>query len=279
MAITGGIKFFSEQKNKGATAVASGLGQATVDRLLDSNRESFYRSSDSDDTTTEEIEIVFLEEKLIDRLFLIDFNGKEFNIKYDDGGSYVDFSNVKNINGDESSINESSWSEDTYYAEFTPVTTQKIRIQIIKTQIADEEKYINQVVATEEIATLVGYPINKEVRISRNLRSTETISGKRNIQTGLETFSFKLQFKNYPSSDVYNIDIDVMMQLLDSEKPFLVWLCGGRSGKPHFNYTIKGYRLRDLLKVKIDSDYNLSYLDNIYVNPVNLATVDFQEHN
>jgi len=278
MAITGGIKFFKQCKNLDAIASAPVSGGASVDNLLNSNRETFYRSVGSSDSITEEIEITFSEAKTIDRLFLKDFNGKDFNVMYDLSGVFTHFANVIDINGSQTNITETTFSESTYYAEFDQVSTDKIRIQILKTQIADEEKFINQVIVTEEISTLVGFPEIKQVNLDRNLRSKKTVSGKFSIQKSLETFLFNLSFANYPSSDIYNVDIDAALELQDSEDPFLVWLCGGRFGKPFFNYTLPGFRLEDVVQMQIGASYKLKYLDNIYVNPLNLASVRLMEH-
>jgi V8-like Glu-specific endopeptidase len=278
MAITGGIKFFKQSKNLDATAVSSVSGSATVDRLLDSHRETYWRSSGSDDTTTEEIEITFSSTVTIDRLLILDFNGKGFNVMYNDGGVYTHFASVTDMDGSQSNITRTDYAKDSYYAEFTPVSTDKIRIQITTTQTTDVEKYINQVIASEEIATLVGYPDVKKIEVDRNNRSKKTISGKYSIQKSLETFSVDLSFKNYPSSEIYNADIDAMMALHDMENPFLIWACGGRSGSPYFNYTIRGFRLKDVIQVQISKKYSLAYVKNIYTSSIDLASVTMEEH-
>ena len=278
MAITGGIKFFKQSKNIDATASAPISGDASVTSLLDSNKETFYRSSGSSDSVTEEIEITFSESKTIDRLFIINFNGKDFNVMYDVSGVWTHFANVVDINGSQSNITETTYTQDTYYAEFDSVSTTKIRIQILKTQVADAEKFINQVIVTEELSTLVGYPEIKRVEMSRQLRSKKTLSGKFSVQKSLESFMFNLIFKNYPSSSVYNVDIDSIIQLHDSEDPFITWICGGRFGSPYFNYTLPGFRLKDVVQTQINSAYKLNYTDNIYVNPLNIASIKIVEH-
>lgn len=276
--ISGGIKFLKQSKILDASATASVSGDASVSALLDSNRETFYRSISSNDTITEIIEITFSESKTIDRLFLKDFNGKEFNVKYDLSSVWTDFSNVIDVEGSQATISETVYSNDTYYAEFDSVVTDKIKIEITKTQVVNAEKFINQVIVTEELSTLVGFPEIKSIKASRSLRRKKTISGKFSIQKSLETFAVKLTFKDYPSSDVYNVDIDAAMELHDSEDPFLVWLCGGRFGSKYFKYTIRGFRLKDIFQVQLSNDYSLSYTQNIYINQVNIASVDLMEH-
>lgn len=276
--ISGGIKNFKKSKIIDATASALISGDASVISLLNSNKETFYRSVGSSDSVTEEIEITFSESKTIDRLFIINFNGKSFNVMYDVVGVWTHFANVTNLDGTQSNITETTYDKDTYYAEFDSVTTDKIRIQITTTQIVDADKFINQVIVTEELSTLVGFPEVKQISMDRQLRSQKTISGKFSVQKSLEAFAFRLVFKNYPSSSVYNVDIDAMIELHDSEDPFITWLCGGRFGTPYFSYTLPGFRLIDVFQMQVNNAFKLSYTDNIYVNPLNLASVNLVEH-
>jgi hypothetical protein len=278
MAITGGIKFFKKSKALDATVSAPISGNASAINLLNNNKETFYRSSGSSDSTTEEIEVNFAEEKVIDRIFIKNFNGKSFDVMYDVAGVWTHFSSVVDVDGSQSNITETTYSRDTYYAEFSSVSTTKLRIRINTTQVVDAEKFINQIIATEEIATLVGYPDIKQVQMDRNQRSKKTVSGKYSIQKSLEIFQVKLAFNDYPSSDVYNVDIDAMIDLHDSEDPFIVWLCGGRQGTEFFKYTLPGFRLRDTIQMQVKNAYKLKYTNNIYINPLNLASVDLVEH-
>lgn len=276
--ISGGIKFLKQSKILDASASALTSGDASVSALLNSNRETFYRSVGSDDTINEIIEITFFESKTIDRLFLKDFNGKEFNVKYDLSSVWTDFSNVIDVDGSQVTISETAYSHDTYYAEFDSVSTTKVKIEILKTQVVDAEKFINQVIVTEELSTLVGFPQIKSIKIDRSLRTKKTISGKASIQKSLETFGIKLSMKDYPASSVYNADIDAMLELHDSEDPFLVWLCGGKFGSTKFKYTLRGFRLKDIIQVQVSKSFSLSYTENIYVNPVNIPSIDLMEH-
>jgi len=278
MAIGGGIKLFNKSKNIDATASAPISGDASVAALLDSNKETFYRSVGSDDTTVETITITFAEDKTIDRLFILDTNLKDFDIKYDLSGVYTHFANVLDIDASRTNITRTDFAQDTYYAEFDSVTTGGIQITATKSQVVDAEKYINQVIATTEIGTLVGFPDVKQISIDRSLRSSKTLSGKYAIQKSLETFAIKISMKGYPATSVYNVDIDQMLVLHDSEDPFLVWLCGGKFGTTKFKYTIRGFRLKDVIQMQVKSSYKLSYVGNIYVNSVNLASINLVEH-
>lgn len=277
MAITGGSKFFEKSKNLDATIVASS-GDASSANAIDLSPVTYWRSVGSNDSTTETITVTFNGNKTIDRILLVDTNAKSLTIKYDVSGTWTNFSSVVGLDGSKANISETTFSDNTAYYEFASVTTGSIQITITATQTANQEKYINQIICTEEIGTFVGYPEWSSIVLDRNEKSRRTISGKYSIQKSLESFAYKLSFKNYPSSSTYNADIDLVFTLHDGEEEFLVWPCGGRRGTNYFKYTVRGFRLKDIRQVQLSKELNVRYLDNIYTNPVNIATIDLVEH-
>lgn len=277
MSITGGIKFFKESKIKDATAESSVSGNASVASLLNNNRETFWRSSGSNDSTTEIITVTFAEDKAIDRIALVNTNAKNFNITYDVSGTWTAFANVVGIDGAETGINITGHAQDTAYYEFDSVTTGSIKIEIDTTQTVDAEKFINHVICTEELGTYVGYPSIDKLQLDRNQKNKATLNGRFSVQKSLETMAFKLKFMDYPVKAAYNADIDLCLTLMDSEDPFIVWLCGGRYGTDYFKYTLPGFRLKDMIQMQIGKAYTLSYSKNTYTNGVNISALDLIE--
>lgn len=277
--IGGGVKFFSLSKSllaDGASITAS-TGSASANYCLDKNPLTFWRSVGSSDTTTETLEITLSASSTINRILLLDHNFKDFTIKYDNSGSWTHFSSVTGLNGSKTNITETAFADDVAYYEFASVTTTKILITINKTQVVDAQKYVSQVIVTDELGTLVGFPKIAKVTVDRNSRVTKTLSGKNVVMKSIETASFELEFKDYPRSSVYNVDIDLMMDLHDREDAFLVWLCGGRRGTNYFGYTLRGFRLKDVYVMQVMKAIDLSYRNNIYQNQLN-AKVSLQEH-
>lgn len=277
MAITGGSKFFLKSKNLDATIVSSS-GDASSLNAIDLNPQTYWRSVSSSDAVTETITVTFNGMKTIDRIFLVDTNAKEFTIKYDVSGMWTDFSSVIGLDGAKASIAETAFSDNVAYYEFAEVTTGSIQINILKTQVANAEKYISQIICTSEIGTFVGYPEWNKIKLDRNERSKKTVSGKYSIIKSNETFEYQISMKNYPSSAVYNVDIDLIMTLHDAEEEFIVWPCGGRRGTNYFRYTIRGFRLKDLKQVQMFRDLNINYVDNVYINPIDVGSITLVEH-
>ena len=278
MAITGGIKFFKKNEAaEGTVSATSGDGSAKF--ILDLDVDTYYTSVGSSDAETETLTISFGSSKTIDRILLLDHNFKSFNVKYYNGSTYVAFANVIGIGGASlSGITETSFAKDSSYYEFDSVSTESIQIAVTTTQTTNAEKYLSQAIATSEIGTFVGYPEVSSVDLSRNTRLKKTLSGRFSVQKSQQTLGFNIRFRNYPSSTVYNVDIDLAITLFETEDPFLIYPCGGRYESKHFNYQIPGFRLRDCILSQVKKGYKLKYVKNIYTNPVDVGGLSTVPH-
>lgn len=271
MSITGGIKFFTRNKNlaeDGATGTAT-TGNSILERALDKNPLTKWRSVGSSDATTETLIVDFPEDVTIDRLLLVDHNWKSFTVKYDSGGVYTDFANVVGLDGSlGGGISETTFADDTAYYEFDSVTTDSLELTVTETQVADAEKFLTQLISCQELGTLTGFPLIRGLRPSRNVRSKNVLSGKVLAQKSEESMKFDLDFKNFGST--FTSDLDLMFSLFEREDNFLVWLSGGRRGSTYFSYGLRGFRLKDVYEMQATRDFPLSFRDNVYVNPVNV---------
>lgn len=271
MTISGGLKAFTKSRcllADGASMSASS-GDAASDRALDKNVITYWRSVGSSDSVTETLTITFPDDYEINRLFLVDINWKEFTAKYHNGSTYVDFANVIGLDGDPGSsiISETAFSDTTAYYEFDAVTTNSIQITVTKTQTADEEKYLGQVIACKEYGTFLGYPKIK-IKHSRNERKKVALSGRSVIQKSETVMErMDIQLKDYPGS--YSVDVALINTLFELDETFIVWACGGRRGSPYFQTEMRGFRLQDVYEVQISADVASSYSRNIYSGNTN----------
>lgn len=274
MPITGGVKFFERSRNlfvDGASAVTSS-GQAAANRALDRNPLTKWRSVGSTDATVETFEVTFPQTYVIDRISLLDINLKEFTIKYHNGVSFVDFSNVIGIDGAIfGGITETTFADTTAYYEFDAVSTDRVLITMQSTQVVDQEKIINQIICTSELGTLQGYPLINSLTHSKNQRTRKALSGREVIQKSIETTEVRLDFRNYPPGTDYHPDADLMFDLFDRDNNFIVWLCGGRRGTDYFRYTLRGFRLEDQYEMQVSRDFRVSYSKNSYISLINLS--------
>ncbi len=271
MAFGGGIKFYNQNKAllDFDTTITATSATESADFAIDRNPFTFWRSVGSTDAVTETLIIAFDVDQTIDRLFLLDHNFKSFTIKYDLAGVFTDFTTVVGIDGAlGGGITESTFADSTAYYEVTQVTTPRIEVTITTTQVVDAEKFVSQIIATTELGTLVGFPILKSITQTRNSRVKKMLSGKFNISKSIESAAFRLDFKNYPPR--LTADLDLALSLFDRESPFLVWLAGGRRGTDFFTYTLRGFRLKDVLQMQVNRDTKMSYAKNVYLIQVNM---------
>ncbi len=278
MAITGGIKFFKRSKSLLEDGVSATASTATESAkfMLDRNEFTFWRSVGSSDSITETIEITFPSAVTLTRLLLLDMNFKEFTVKYDLAGVFTDFTTVVGLDGAlGGGITETAFADGSAYYEFDSVSTTKLEITATKTLVVDADKFINQVLATEELGTLVGYPLVSSFKNSRNSRVRKVLSGKVLVQKSIETKSFNIDFKNYPNSET--ADLDLVYTLFDSEEDFTVWLCGGRRGSEFFGYIQRGWRLQDAIPCQVTKDLSTSYSKGLYVGTINIK-MSLMEH-
>lgn len=261
--INGAVKFFDKAKNlfKDGTSILATSGQSSAKYMLDCNKYTQWESFGSNDITNEEILITLPSNKLFNRIFMVDFNLKSFEVLYWDGASYVSFSNVIGVNGaNYSGINTTSYSFDSAYFEFDAVTTDKIKIIAKTTQIANQEKYITKFLVTKEIGTFQGFP-RVETASDRNEEKIKTIGGKWIVQKSFETVNIKINFKSHP----YQNDNDILETLFDTEETFLVYPCGGRTGTNYFKIAQKTWGLKDVFNMQITGDINNKFEKGVYI--------------
>jgi hypothetical protein len=93
----------------------------------------------------------------------------------------------------------------------------------------------------------------------------------------LESVQILMDFKDYPRSSTFSVDLNLVMSLHDREEPFLVWLCGGRRGTKYFGYTLRGFRLKDVYVMQFNKPLDLSYSKGIYQSRLN-TSITLEEH-
>lgn len=267
MSITGGIKFFDKSKSLGkdGATISASSGSSGAAFAIDRNPLTVWRSSGSDDTTTETLTITFPAATTFSRIFLIGHNFKEFNVQYNNSG-FTHFSSVTGLDGSKANISETAFADSTAYYEVASVTTDQLRIQVVKTQTANEEKFLNQVIVTNELGTLVGYPEVSDIPFSRSSRVGKMLSGRMKVQKSLPTLGVTLNLNPYPAG--LEADLDLLFSLNDREEPFLTWLCGGRRGQSYFRWAIPGFRLGDVVPMQLVTDLTSRYKSNYYCGAI-----------
>lgn len=265
MSMTGGISFYDKSKTlfkDGASCVASS-NTALQNLILNNNKYYNWQSVGSNDSTTETLTITLPSAVSLSRLFLLSHNFKAFKVKYG-AGAGTDFTGVKGLDSyADNKIDVTNFARSSAYFEFNAVTTNRLIVTITTTQTANAQKYLNQIIATNEIGTLQGYPVLNDIELDRGIQREQAISGRFHVQKGFEAVGFDLSLRTYPKQ----ADIDLLESLHLREDPFLVWLCGGKPDQ--FRIKQRGFRLEDLYQMQVDQSMKNSYDKNIYIMGVN----------
>ncbi len=275
--INGCIKFFDESQfvygNLGVSIEATS-GDEIAHFAIDTNPFTAWQSVSSTDLITETLTLTFPQTTL-DRLLFRKINWKEFSVQYDAAGIWTHFSGVSGLDAAKANLSETTFADDTAYYEFAEVETTSIRIQVVKTQSANAQKYVYQILGFLELGTLQGYPDISPWGMKLNQRSKKMLSGKHLVIPGEESYELKMGIVNYPPS--LHEDLDLIFELWRRRRPFHIWPCGGKRGSSFVRYAPEGFRLQDIYKVQIDSDLSPGFMKNLYRGPVSLGTVLFRE--
>ena len=273
--INGGVKFFDQSKclyKNGSTTMAS-TNDAASKYILDGNKYTEWISIGSSDLTEEEIIIDLDTAENINRIILTEINFKNFEVQYWNGSTWTNFTNVVGVNGTAYvGIASIDYALDSAYFEFDNVTTTRLRIACLTTQVPNAEKFICNFICTTEIGTFKGFP-RIDPTTDMNEVKTKTLGGKVLVSKGFETVKIKVNFKTHP----YQTDVTLLEELFSRVEPFLVYPCGGRSGVKYFKISQKIWMLKDIFNMQATGDLDSDFEKGVYILGVN-KNITFEEH-
>lgn len=229
--------------------ITASQGEDFVDFMRNRSNTSAWVTSGSVDADNTNFVVDFVNSVDLDFISLVKMNFKNYTVQYWNGSIYTDFSTA---------ISVSNNTSETKYHEFTSVTTTKIKVIITGTMTANEDKYLFQLIATEAVGRLNGWPVIKKPTLSRDKIKTKMLSGKLAIKEQIGAFSVDLEIKILSDSD----DLDTIEALYDTNDGFLVWLCGG--DETQFSSIRKGYRLEDFYLMKCADEYQPEFYKGVY---------------
>lgn len=260
------IKFFKKNRADfeytAVTATAS-EGQDTAANVMNRSNRSAWTTSGSADASGTTFEVNFGEVRRLTDILLLKMNWKSYTGQYwnEDTSAWAAFPTA---------VSETTNSAASKHHTFAAVNTSKIKFTINGTIVADAEKYLYQLVATEEIGQLNGWPVVKNPRVGRELKQTKMLSGKVNIVEAVGFFTVKLSVANWSDGD----DLDLVETLYDMSEGFLVWLCGG--DEDQFSSRRQGYRMEDIFLMRCANEYRPEFVRGFYKSGLKLD-IDFVE--
>jgi hypothetical protein len=258
VSITGMMKVFYQNKllsENFTVNVSSGDGSKS--NVYDLDRDTYWITSGSNDTTEETYEVVFNNAQTISRLLLIGHNFKDFKAQYWNGSAYADFAAVYSLKTDSvaAKIDITDNIYTTRYFEFTAVSTTKIKIFPKKTMVVNAEKYLYEMYIGSEIGTFIedvsGLP-NKYIPIPGNYNSQFL----KKSNGGMLKFDSSDKFSaEFTLNELWETNDQTIIQTMFSQGQFAIWPCGGVN-----TYTVQtGWRMIDFYSVIIDGGLSAQF--------------------
>lgn len=241
-------KPYTDRTQPNVTAAASEASDIAIYALNRGNISAWVTTGSLDSNLTT-WEVDWADERKVNSIFLILHNFKSFTVKYWNGSSYVAFSPA---------INETTNTASTNYYEVTEVSTKKIQITINGTMTPDSDKYMTQFIATKMLGQFEGWPIIKNPKVLKNIKSSRMLSGKVHVSENAGGFSCTLEAPHWR----IEADLDLIELLYRRSESFLVWLSGG--DETQFFAVPEGMRKQDIYLMKTVNEYSPEYLQGLY---------------
>lgn len=202
-------------------------------------------SVDADNTT---LTIDFNDTKRLDSIILLKHNFKSYKIEYWNGSAWTAFPTA---------IDTTTNTAESTFHQFTAVETTQIKVTIRGTITANQDKYLFQLIATEEMGQFNAWPIIKPT-VSRNRQRSKTLSGKEIVRPNIGAHQMQLNIAILRDSE----DIALLEAIYDANEGVLIWVCGGDESQ--FSTAPRGYRLEDIFLMSPSAEYKPEFYKGLY---------------
>ena len=211
--------------------------------LYDEKDRTVLSSVGSDDLTPEVWEFEFGGSLSISAVHIGNHNLKEFSLQYWSSTAFVDFSPAVSTTTNSSFYN---------FISDLGVFTDRIKITMNKTMVADQEKSIGSLRIMNGLGEVSINPHKADLRYHENSRSYYTDS-KENVYV-LFGVSVKidLEFGNLPPED-----INILESCKYLGEPFYVYPCGGEQCS-----NARGWRIQDIFLCNYTNEFSPKISDN-----------------
>ena len=263
------IRFFEKNKidlSKGSLVtitvddgVASNPGQEFVDLMRNRQNDNGWATTGSSDAGNTELIVEFGESHNIDCIFFVGMNWKAYTAQYWNGAAWTNFGTP---------IAETVNASAVKLHEFAAVDTEKIRIVITGTFVADADKVCAQIVVTQAIGSFVTQPYLERPTPSRNKKFLKALSGKGVVLRSTGGFSVRMR----QDAVGEEADLALIERLNEFYEGFLLWICGGDESQFRPGVRI-GYRLEDLFLVNVVNEYSPEFHRGLYRNGVDVDLI------
>lgn len=232
---------------------ATDTGESLSNNIRDRKNWTGWATTDSNDAANTTVEIDF-DDTDIDSIFIVNHNLKAFTLKYEDGG-WQDFSTP---------ISETTNTETTNFYEFNSVNTGSLQLIITGTQVADDDKFVGQIIVTKKIGQFQNHWVISNPALDRARAVKKTLSGKTFVTRKTGGFRMGLESKNVE----VDADLDIVETIFDTSEGVLVWV--NANDNAQFRTDRIGYRKEDIFLMTATNDYNPEWANGFYNQGTNI---------
>lgn len=262
------IRFFKTNKfdfKTGATIVGDATWNENAVFLQDRRSDTFAADSATPPTLTDVGYSLGGGDSDINRIFILKHNIPTNNLRV----QFVDTSAVlwtvvnagvvNNLTaaGDITILHD---GESTLISFENTVAVQQIRVG---TQTSDSPSTgslfrIAQLIGTEELGQLEGYPVISNNEFDQNLSIATSASGRVSVVRNVGAYSFDLSVR------IWNVaaDLSLIQSLYDQFPSFLVWINAGDTAQ--FSNPLRGFRFEDIYHVQATNTFRPQKYKGLY---------------
>lgn len=202
------------------------------------------------DTVSLEMDFGF--NRTIDSLYVYNTNISNIVLSYWNGSSYTA------LTGSNATIIKDATGYFVFVKLNVPVDTQKVKVTGSNTIVANQEKYVTQLMSFAEIGQFEYFPdFDPEIEPEQNV--FKTTDGRGFVIERGEAFSAKITFKSHVNQN----DIDLAEELYARKEPFFIWPNGGDQDNI-FKFTFRPFRFQDIIKVTLVGKRSPQFSKNYY---------------
>lgn len=257
-----GLKFFGT--NYAELAFGGTIAVSSADNVKDFAFDGltgtrWITDGESTDGNAVSLEMDFGFNRTIDCIYVYNTNIDDIVLSYWNGASYT------TITGSNGTIIKDSTGYFVFGKLNTPVDTQKVKVTGSNTIVANQEKYVTQLMSFAEIGQFEYFPeFDPEIMSEQNI--FKTTDGRNFIIERGEAFSAKITFKSHVNQN----DIDLAEELYARKEPFFIWPNGGDQDDI-FRFSFRPFRFHDIMKVSIIGKRSPQFSKNYYKSGFNDA--------
>jgi len=189
----------------------------------------------------------------IDRIFITETNISDLTIEVDIGAGYVSLPSA--------TLTKSNDGYSYFYELDSAIDISKIKFIGSDTITADEEKYITNAYAFEEIGQ-IKYNDAVKPQIERIQVVNKLNSGKNDIINKGRQISFKISFKTHYSQ----ADNSVIQTILSKDSEFWIWLNDDQEDIIFMPQ--EPFRFEDVYKVAFKGNHSMAFKDNAWFSGI-----------